>query len=286
MERNHGVLIGIQPTDYIAGATSPITYEVRKEDGNWESLLPAGELQWSPNANPQSLRDSMSCVSFSAINCIETQEKLLTGSAPNYSDRWIAKMSGTTKEGNYLYKVADTIRKYGLVLEEDYPTPDSFTWEEYHAEIPEPLLSQLKYKGQEWLENWHVSYEWVMDGSRPTGFTDLQHHLKHAPLQVIIPGHAIEEIYQTTSNWKYFDTYNPYIKTREGLPMYAMKILLTPKENQMNSFVKTMNYQGTIGVFVPVSKPEQVELLNSVFNVSIKPNPDGSIPTELTVRDA
>jgi hypothetical protein len=113
---NDGALLGRRDTDFVAGT---LPYEERNPAGDWEPYAPPGERQSSYKG------DSMSCVSFSAINSIETQEKFLTGNQPNYSDRWTAKRSGTTRQGNYLWKVADTIRKEGLVLQEDYPTPDT-----------------------------------------------------------------------------------------------------------------------------------------------------------------
>src|SRR3990167_6176709 len=119
-----------------------IPFEERQSDGNWKPFLPPGEWQASDSG------DSMSCVTFGHLNNIETQEKKLTGKQVNYSDRWIAKMSNTTRAGNYLYTVADTIREYGLVSEENYPAPKTYTWDEYHAEIPEPLKSQLIIKGR------------------------------------------------------------------------------------------------------------------------------------------
>ena len=151
----------------------------------------------------------MSCVTFSALNSIETQEKEQTGKQVNYSDRWIAKMSGTMRNGNYLYKVADAIREFGLVLEEDYPTPAKYTWDEYHADIPESLLSELKAKGQAWLKKWDVAYEWI-----PAQLAALQYHLKHAPVQLALytPSHTVVDVYSPSDLIEYFDSYEPWLK--------------------------------------------------------------------------
>lgn len=59
-------------------------------------------------------------------------------------------------------------------------------------------------------------------------------------------------------------------------------VAITVKEITMNV---TMNYNGTVGVFVPVSKPEEIEVLNSVFGVNLVVQPDKSIPTDKTVVD-
>ncbi len=222
--KNYGIILGESSPTTFAGGTIP--HEVRNPLGTWESFVPEGEWQVSDNG------DSMSCVTFSALNSIETQEKFLTGNQVNYSDRWIAKMSGTTRNGNYLDKVAETIRTYGLVLESSYPTPKEFTWDEYHQEIPESLLSQLKAEGQEWLTKWDVKYEKAGIDKK-----SLQFQLKQSPVQVVIPGHAVENILSDSKTDIIFDSYNPFIK---DIPPYyskiisAMKIVLYKKEQALD----------------------------------------------------
>jgi hypothetical protein len=210
--KNRGVIIGQRSTDYIAGA---LPFENRNPSGDWKPYLPVGEKQYSR------LEDSMACVTFSAINSLEIQTKLITGKEVNYSDRFIAKMSGTTKDGNYLYLVADTIRKCGLLNEEDWPAPRDFTWETYYTDIPD----WLKTKALKWLNDWEVRYEFLADFSKE----GLIYHLHHAPLQVVIPGHAVVHILNTKDVVEYFDTYEPYIKQYKGLFAQALKIVLYPK---------------------------------------------------------
>src|SRR5258708_12996 len=98
---NHGIIEGQRPEDFVAGSFTFIAWEERNPTGNWKPYLPAKEIQYGKE-------DSQGCVSFSALNCLEIQEKFLTSKENNYSDRWTAKRSGTTHEGNYLYKVGDT----------------------------------------------------------------------------------------------------------------------------------------------------------------------------------
>lgn len=223
---NTGVLLGRRASDFVAGEANALPYEVRNPSGDWTPFAPPGERQWNWKA------DSMSCVTFSALNSIETQEKFLTGQQPNYSDRWIAKVSETTDRGNYLWKVADAIRDcvpggFGLVLDSDYPTPqEPWTFTDWMADIPEPLLSDLKRKGKEWLGKWRVNYEWVNADITPEG---LLKQLKHAPLQMVIPGHAILGIYCEQDLVKYLDTYEPYLREAKVSAFTdALKIVLTP----------------------------------------------------------
>lgn len=218
--KNHGVKLGERSTDYRANErVGALPYEVRKADGNWESNLPPAETQYSGGG------DSMSCVTFAHLNGVETQENDQIGTYTEYSDRWTAKMGNTTREGAYLWQIADAIRTYGLVKESSYPRPvGNWTWDEYHADIPEPLLSKLKAEGQEWLKKWDVKYE-VVDWNKAS----LMKHIKHAPLTVVIPGHAILNFRTTADVIHYFDTYPPHKKITPSV-IYAMKLVLYKKE--------------------------------------------------------
>jgi len=79
--------------------------------------------------------------------------------------------------------------------------------------------------------------------------------------------HHIKEDYFVSGN-----TFNPWT--------------LIPKGTNMNQYVETMNYNGTIGVFVPVSDPSQLPVLNNLFNVNLTQGADGTIVTQKTVKDA
>lgn len=67
---NTGVLIAPpNPTDFVAGAVSGIEYKEVCQD--WTPYLPEKERQFSKNA------DTYGCVSFSALNSLETQMNFL-----------------------------------------------------------------------------------------------------------------------------------------------------------------------------------------------------------------
>ena len=218
--KNFGVLLGDHIDTYRAGAVKgALPFEERNPSGDWETYLPLEEKQYNDNG------DSMSCVTFAEVSGIEVEEKRITGIEPNYSDRWTAKMSGTTREGNYLWKVADTIRKFGLVKEESYPKPEGkWTWDEYHKIIPEPLYSKLFNEGQEWLKRWDVKYE-AIEFSKAS----LIKHLKMSPLSVVVPGHCVLNFLTTKDVISYFDTYEPHKKTVPNV-IQAMKVVLYKKE--------------------------------------------------------
>lgn len=219
----HGVIPHRRPRDFVAGT---LPYVIRLLSGLWKPYLPPGEWQYSHFV------DTMACVTFSLLNCLETQELFLTGKQINYSDRWIAMMSGTTMAGNYLAVVADTVRKYGLVKEESWPAPANYTWDGYYA-IPSPQkMAALKAEGQEWLKTHQLDYEWL-----GTDLATILKELKMCPLQIVKPGHAIEGFYEEGEVMHYFDSYSPFEKQipRNGLTD-VMKPLLTMKGEPMVFF--------------------------------------------------
>lgn len=240
---NHGVLLGNRPEDWVAGAIGALSFEERNPSGDWRPYLVTKERQ-------KGKEDSMSCVGFSACTSIEMQEKFLTGKESNYSDRWIAKMSGTTIDGNWLWKVGDAVRNLGLVKETSYPTPDNFTFAQFHADIPAAKLAELKAEGELWKQKWEVKTEFINTsiGMWYTVKEDLMKHLKHAPLQIVIPGHAIVNIFCEQDLVRYFDTYYPYEKTTPYSNIQtAYKYVLTPKNMYTTKKVKI---NGAFGVLV------------------------------------
>lgn len=244
---NSGIVLqDLKPEDFIAGANSPIEYKVRLIDGNWTPYAWDQEKQYSRRA------DALDCVAESFINAIQAQEFLITGKKVNYSKRWLAKISGTNQgdmkgRGNTYAAVADAIKKYGLVAEESYPKPagDDWTSDEYYAEITDPLAGQLFIEGSRWKAHWNYDYEYL-------AVTDpnLDYHLKHCPINVVIPGHSICGIYSPADLMNYLDSYPNYYKsTPVGNLQAAMKGILTPK----TIFAREVGWQNSpeLGLYLP-----------------------------------
>ena len=141
--------------------------------------------------------------------------------AINASDRWLATTSGTMPTGNYLWRVGDQIRKGGMIGESLWPKVENPTWEKYYIMPPIEIINKAK----EFLKDWEVQYE-VIDFSRES----LLRHIKQAPLQVVIPGHAVMNFLTTDQIYKYFDSYgNPsFIKDRPEGFVFAQKYVLLP----------------------------------------------------------
>lgn len=219
-KHNTGVLLGQRPTDYLAGA---IAYEVRNEKGDWRDFTPVGEKQKDP-------AETMACVTFSALNSLEVQTKHQTGAVINYSDRFTAKMSGTTKDGNYQWAVADSVRKDGVVLESVHPKPANYNWQSYYTEIPQSVKNQAI--------RLDIAYEFLPIRQTPIDKATLAYHLKHAPLQVIVPApypnHAVLAVHISGDIVYYYDSYSPFLKKMKYSAITsALKIVLTINKNNM-----------------------------------------------------
>jgi len=185
LKLNHGLKLGKpQKEDYRfedgkADLKLGAKQEVLREDGQWLDFMPEPEVQ------KKGTFDSMGCVSWSANNCLEGLAKVKYDETWNKSDRYLAKISNTTRSGNLFHRVGDAARKGGMVEETDWGFEEPFTWSEFYKEIPEPIL----IKGRDFLSNYKIAYDWV------NYFTpaDAMRALKFAPLQI-----AVEAWYRKT----------------------------------------------------------------------------------------
>lgn len=192
-----------QELDWIAGGETGMAYEIRNPSGIWDAYLPDDERQNSVYF------DTMACVSFSALNSVETQVNFLIQNKMlrletlqalealgflkdgrfNCSDRFTAKMSGTTRNGNYFVNVWGSICNHGLLPESDWAYPREqrqpvFVWDDYYQEIPQTL----KDKAKKFLELFSVEYEWVAyETNGVTPSAEMKKHLLHAPVQIGAP---------------------------------------------------------------------------------------------------
>lgn len=244
---NRGVRLGKQPTDYIAGVNSPLAYQIILDDGNWKPYTPTPEVQWGKGG------DKMNCVTQSYHNVCETRLTYLiqNGKLPerhlsflrdngyidangkvNFNDRISAILNNTTKDGNWLYVVADSARNYGLFPETILPSDENLSWEEYYNKAL--ITPEILEVGKKFRELFEMPYEWVSVTQ-----SELLKHLKHAPLQIVFPNHAVCEVFGEADIVTYFDTYDPFIKTiNRSYLTSAMKIIINPIGVEMTKFFK------------------------------------------------
>ncbi len=244
----------IVETAYVAGINSPLAAEAVNPSGDWTKYLVTKEWQKDPNTLNS---DKMECVTQSHHNAIEIKMYFdhLTGRMPqahwdwlkangyidsngfpNFNERLSAISNGTTKDGNWLYNVAEDGRKVGLFPYWIVPDDKSLAWDVYYDKkllTPERLAI-----GQEFLKRFGLNYEWV-------NILQLSEHITQAPLQIVKPGHAITEITKPDP-LKYFDHYNPFIKSLAAkYVVSAMKHLITYKEINQET-MKLIQDNGTV----------------------------------------
>jgi hypothetical protein len=239
MEQEFGLLEERQlnPHDQRAGVVSAVAKKILRESGSYHDVLPVAEYQRGVYF------DTMACVTFSALNCLEILAKL-KGLNWNKSDRFTAKQSGTSKTGNYFNVVADSIRNQGVVDEEAWPYPRTqikpvFDWDDYYA----PILLAVQTMGRDWLKGYEVEWEWQ-------NTKKLREALKYGPVQVSVyawpepqadgkyadngevrRNHAVALVDATDDHYEIFDHYDK--TTKYLVPDYrfgaALQFYLTPK---------------------------------------------------------
>ena len=205
---NYGVILRApEVDDYIFGGLTRVIKAPLLAPGTaWDfAYRPVGERQWTTKT------DTMACVSFSALNVVEwvmnykIKNNLLSVSSLvwlhengylddsgffNGSDRFTAKMSGTTPDGNYLTKVGASIRHDGVVPEALWPFVPSASWEEYYKEIPE----HIQQLGRAFAERFNVQYEAVT-------MADAAEALRYSPVQVVVHSWdvAVDNVFTRTT---------------------------------------------------------------------------------------
>jgi len=237
---NYGINIKKKrETDYFIGASGLDETKINPS-GDWSAYLPLKEYQ-------NKGLETMACVSFSALNCLEILLNFKYKENINFSDRFPAKMSNTTKKGNWMTNVGDSIRKDGLVLESDYPSVWT-SWDDYYQTIPDDILEKA-------IRDYKINYEWVV----PTNQDSLAEALKIAPIQVVV--HAwdkqVNGIYQRTEKplnhavvlinsvpgqyVEVFDTYDAVVKKLawDYKIQHGFKYSIT--KNKME-FIRVKNY--------------------------------------------
>lgn len=227
-------------------------------------------IQYIPTDNDTQvsrIQDFLACGSYSAIHIAEMMTKKWTGQMGYYSERALAKLSGTTHAGNSLQNIVDAINKYGLILEKDWPqinTDANVTWEQYYAEIPPQVLAKAD-------RGWTATLTKL---SPPQVNSTLQ----VSPVWTIIPtsggtDHIVAQINPT----QYFDSYLIFVKNFQAnfmpLSQWYLKLIYTPMTNaEFYHKTGTQEY----GFALPALSEDALKdkALNLAVNIF---NPDGSI---------
>lgn len=181
---NTGLIQELSANAWLSGDKIP--YKVVLESADYRPFAPVHEKQKDPV-------ECYGCVSFSLNNNIEIQHNL-KGINVNLSDKFLAKVSGTTKNGNSFERVADAARHIGVVFESDWPnSPKAKTFEEYYKTIPSEVMAKaIKLD---------FNYEMI---PRTTDWAEtLRKNLKQCPLWITWPAdpyHAVTLLYVYPDN--------------------------------------------------------------------------------------
>lgn len=232
---NHGIIPGRLPSDWLSGS---IPWVNRNPSGNWYPHLVIGEKQYFSNF------DTMACVSFATNNICEIQIKQQTGIEVNESDRFLAKVSGTTHDGNRVSTVLDARRKSGVVSEIRWPKPaEPTSWENYYSALPQFILDEAKMV----LVKYDIQYEYITDFSP----NNIRKQLQHAPLLVTIPGHEVTGINLSDDG-----------KTLTILDDYIFNV------DPAQPFVRTIKLSDVTDIFKAVLTVKEIKMIKMVLDGS------------------
>ncbi len=181
MVRNYGFIKDeITPDNYVFGSGQLIGEKLT--DGHWLPYLAKEELQYN------SFIDTFNCTAYGTENCITPllRRKFLNTPEWNpdyddFSERVIGIMAKTKPPGNTPHKVAEAIRKSGLVAQRYLPFNETIkTIIEYFS--PDPLTPELIERGLNF--KYGIGHDWVQNHT-PEG---LKEALKYSPLGVGVLG--------------------------------------------------------------------------------------------------
>jgi len=180
MKKNRGLDLEreeqeLQGDEWVFGATSPdCIYAVPIDER--KDYLPLGERQVGR-------QDWMDCVTRGVINILEVKftYSLRKGLIKpknalwlrqngyvvvrdgkeyvEFSDRFIAIKSGTTRDGNSMKNPPDAVRKFGLIPRGMLSPNKKMKWADYHN--ANDITREMEALGQEFIKRWALNYEQV-----------------------------------------------------------------------------------------------------------------------------
>jgi hypothetical protein len=239
--------------EYVYGTNKSLPFIVINKEGDWREHLQIPEDQYRNGF------ESQSCITFSILDAgVEILQEAQYGILKqNYSERYISTLSGTTPSGNNPHRVAETIRRYGLVSEEVLPFDSTIdTWNEF---FDVEKVEALKAEGKKWLREWDFKHEWIITKQTPQHAkrSIIERFLKVSPVGVTVcawfddgrggyyrpeglkDNHFAVIVGQDAEYFYIADTYPPYLKkvSKNYDFMYAKRFMLTKRERTFISFI-------------------------------------------------
>lgn len=192
-------------------------------------LMPTGHGwgEYLPDYEPQAESyETYGCTAWGTENAIEILDRFLFSKQSNYSDRFVYNLAEITPPGADPHKVAEVIRKNGLVEQRDLPIPA--TYQEFVT--PRPMAEKYLKLGAKWKAQFTLVHEWLWWGT-PTlkkRAELLKEALKYSPVGVSVyawakegdlyvskgePNHWCVLFDWNEQGWLIFDSYDQSIKT-------------------------------------------------------------------------
>jgi len=275
------VLERTKPEDYVAGASSPLPYEIVRNDADWRSLIFLPDRQYFPTF------DSFACTNFSPSNSRKLQYKQSSGEEYNFSEKAMAELSGTQPGvGNYMTADPDWVRKNGLILNKDWPNEEGTDSVENWFK-PVPL--EVQKKAMRVKEN----YEWV-----DPSYASLQYHLKQCPVTVMInagsTNHDVCAVYVDQNGVWYMDSYphttaDNFLAITTQVPKAALKIISKLMNTVYFVHIKDTQEYGLLSVspvgkqYVPASTEADLIARGGIAVPLINGKPDYSKALEISL---
>ena len=215
----------IQEEDYVLGDGN-LVGEVLQPNGQWDAFLPDPELQKKRDI------ETSNCTGFNTLEPIEILLKRKYGGVHNYSERFVGIAAGTYPPGNDPHKVAEAIRKQGLVNESVLSFSDDIVDVDMYYS-PKPLTQSLVQRGKEWLFWYDFKHDYVFQKGIPIAEKRkyMMEALKYSPLAASVFAWAENDGiyvkvgrdnhwttiygYKRGEYWKVFDSYEPHLKKLE-----------------------------------------------------------------------
>lgn len=161
----------VQPQDYIFG-DAQIDAPLLQPTGQWDEFLPTPETQNTQGFEPYA------CASFGTDNCIEVLLKRKFNFNENYSDRYLAKMTGTDKlHGNDPHKVAEFLRHSGNVSEYEWPMLNITSFDDYYRTPP----ANLAVSAKTFTDHYELKHDYV-----PNDPKSMMNALRYSPLGISV----------------------------------------------------------------------------------------------------
>lgn len=165
-------------SEWLFGSQSPSSlYEIPLAER--ENYLPMGEVQ-------RGSEDFSDCASRGPVNFLEAEftyayknglmkpeskrwlkaNGYVQNGKVDFSDRWVAIGSNTTRQGNSLKAPLSAIHTFGLIPKPMLPAEKWMSFDDYHN--PASITQQMRDLGTEFSRRFQINYEQVSDDSFAT----------------------------------------------------------------------------------------------------------------------